>query len=129
MALFFFFRASPPPRRGGALMPAPSRSRSWTLSSLQLVHRGDRARSTQQCVAQSELATDLCRWQQEQRGELTSIWKRANFKVTQRNRLLLRGLLKVSCRPQISDLYNCAGPQKLAERLIHRTMLNPKPRR
>ena len=74
---FFFFWPRPPPK-GGALMPAPSRSRSWTLSSLQLVHRGDRARSTQQCVAQSELATDLCRWQQEQRGELTSIWKRAN---------------------------------------------------
>ena len=74
---FFFFWPRPPPK-GGALMPAPSRSRSWTLSSLQLVHRGDHARSTQQCVAQSELATDLCRWQQEQRGELTSIWKRAN---------------------------------------------------
>ena len=44
-----------------------------------------------------------------------------------RNRLLLQDLQKVGCRPQISNLYDYAGLRNLAERLIHRTMLNPKP--
>ena len=55
---FFFFgvRPRPPPRREGpSCRKAPSRSRSRTFSSLQLVHKnsGDHAISTQQCITAS----------------------------------------------------------------------------
>ena len=111
--VFGFWPRPPPPPRGGALMPqAPSRSRSRTFSSLQLVHRGDHARSTQQCITASSKRAS-CDPAPKSHSEIAY--------CCETYRRLAVDLKSATCM-------NMLGLNNLAERLIHRTMLNPRSR-
>ena len=114
--LFFGVRPHPPPRRGRpSCRKAPSRSRSRTFSSLHLVHKtsGDHAISTQQCITASSRRAD-CDPIPKSQSESSTVAR----------------LQEVSYRPQISDLYDYAGPQELGKKkdsYIGQCTVNPKP--